>query len=132
MIDCKTDCIDSTINAPKPMGCFKDNWQRDLRNLIGYNLSFDECVEKANENNYYYIGLQAGNECWGDINIGLFEQVEYEECTMPCSYDKSKDCGGAWRNLVFDLRQIDAASKAYCGISTPIDCTLKAGYDPID
>ena len=49
---------------------------------------------------------------------------------MPCSYDRDQNCGGAWRNLVYDIRQLDAAQKVDCGLLQPIDCTNKAGYDP--
>jgi len=85
-----------------------------LRNFIGHDLTFEECVEKAREKNQYYIGFQYGNECWADTNIGMFEKVNDEDCLMPCSKDKDKNCGGSWRNLVYDLRQLDAQSKTDC------------------
>jgi len=75
-----------------------------LRDLIGYHLTFDECVEEARARNHYYVGFQAGSECWADTNIGMHERVDMEECAMPCAYDRESMCGGAWRNLIYDVR----------------------------
>ena len=39
------------------MGCFKDNFGRDLRNLLGVNVSLDECIDLANNMMFDYIGM---------------------------------------------------------------------------
>jgi len=39
------------------MGCFKDNVGRDLRYVLGVNLSLQECIDLAKEKMFDYIGM---------------------------------------------------------------------------
>jgi len=91
----------------RTLGCFKDNWTRDLRLFLARSKTFDECVDLAKEKKQYYVGFQNGNECWGDTNIGAFEKVDDSECNMPCVDNKDKRCGGSWRNTVYDIRHLE-------------------------
>ena len=95
---------------PTPIGCFKDLWKRDLRNFLGYDLTIEECIIKGKEINDIYVGLQHGNECWADSTIGGYGKADDNDCKMPCSRDHSKFCGGPYRNLVFDLRDLHRGS----------------------
>ena len=43
---------------PTPLGCFKDfESHRDLTNLIGTDLTIEECIVQAKYAGYKYIGL---------------------------------------------------------------------------
>lgn len=89
--------------------------------------------------NYKYIGLQHGNECWADTAIGSYGKVPEDECNMPCSRDNMEHCGAGWRNLVYDLKDLNMQSqrkakraKANCktnnGHPFTKDCTDFGGY----
>lgn len=127
----KITCVQELNNLPKPIGCFKDHFGRDLKSYIDSNISIEECRVKADKMKYNYIGMQYGNECRADTNIGKYEKLDDSECNMPCARNTWQKCGASFRQLIFDLRQI-GVDAVDCGSNLPIDCTKKAGYDPSD
>lgn len=105
-------------------------------------MTIEECIKRGQDEDMVYIGLQHGNECWGDTSLGGYGKAEDSECHMPCSRDNSKFCGGGYRNLVYDLRDLNRGSQknaakvaAKCkedGKSDFVDCTRLGGYDRVD
>lgn len=75
--DCVEDCMIAHNNTPTPVGCFIDGTDdnRDLQYWIGTDMSIEECIEAGQYEKYRYIGLQHGNECWGDQHIGSLGRV---------------------------------------------------------
>jgi hypothetical protein len=102
---CVEVCMDAHNDTPTPVGCFIDGTdeQRDLENWLGTDMSIEECIVAGRYQDFRYIGLQHGNECWGDKTIGGQGRVPSSECHMPCSRDNMAYCGGAYRNMVYDL-----------------------------
>lgn len=88
-MECTDKCIEDKKNEPTSIGCFKDYWTRDLRKSLGRDLTIEQCIKKGKENSFVYVGLQHGNECWGDDSIGAYGIAEDYECQMPCSRDHS-------------------------------------------
>lgn len=70
-------------------------------------MTIEECIQRGLDEGLIYVGLQHGNECWGDKTLGGYGKADDAECHMPCSRDVSKFCGGGWRNLVYDLRDLN-------------------------
>lgn len=101
---CVDKCLATKKAVPEPMGCFKDTWRRDVAKFLCRRCTFDECKLKAVNATLHYISFQHGNECWGDVAIGKFDKKEDTECKMLCAKHKEQNCGGAWRNLIYDLR----------------------------
>ena len=54
---CRENCVTEVESYPEPMGCFKDNVGRDLRYVLGVNLSLQECIDLAKEKMFDYIGM---------------------------------------------------------------------------
>ena len=64
------------------------------------------CVADCNSKGFAYAGVQYGQECWcGDKltpNSLAGRKTNATECNMPCTGDKSQNCGGFYR-----VRQLD-------------------------
>jgi len=117
-----------------------------LRERLGIDMTIEECIQRGKDEDLLYVGLQHGNECWGDVSLGGYGKVEDAECHMPCSRDTSKFCGGGWRNFVYDLKNLGRANQndqakitEECKKADPeysedkwVDCTNKGGWDPAD
>jgi hypothetical protein len=53
---------------------------------------------------FKYAALQYGQHCFADNDFGKYGKRPDSECNMPCRYDKSRKCGGGWRNNVYKLK----------------------------
>ena len=105
---CTEKCLKTFNNRPTAIGCFGDEADRDLRNFLGNDLTVEECIKKGQDTpGTVYVGLQNGNECWGDDSLGRYDKVEDNRCNMPCVKDINQRCGGGWSNLVYDLRSLN-------------------------
>jgi hypothetical protein len=47
---------------------------------LGIDLSIEECRVKAEGMSFNYIGMQYGNECRADTNIGRYEKMDETDC----------------------------------------------------
>lgn len=107
---CVDKCVAAKQNEPSSIGCFKDAWERDLPTQLGTDLTIEQCISAGKLKKLKYVGVEAGNECWGDDTIGKYGKAQPWECTMPCSRDKGSMCGGAFRNRVYDLGDLNRRS----------------------
>lgn len=137
---CVQACMADRDNQPSPVGCFRDYFKRDLNHSLGENLSTEECIAAGKKGGYTYVGLQNGNECFADKKLGGYGMVADNQCHMPCVHDHSKFCGGGFRNLIYDLRDLhrrnqnhtDKTEKDCSKYPSISDCTTFGGYDPRD
>jgi len=139
---CVDVCLANKENEPTPIGCFNDKADRDLREILGTDMTIEECIKRGQDEDMLYVGLQHGNECWGDTNLGGYGKADDSECHMPCSRDNFKFCGGGYRNLVYDLGDLNRASQKTAakvadkckadGKSDFVDCQRLGGYDRAD
>ena len=87
---CVAECVNDKANEPSPIGCFKDDWDRDLTKFLGNDFTPERCIKEGQQSQMTYVGLQNGNECWGDVSLGSLGKAPINECHVPCSRDHSK------------------------------------------
>ena len=54
---CNKECIKAKNAEPRPIGCFKDFFSRDLREFLGHDLTIEQCIQKGKDGQYRYVGL---------------------------------------------------------------------------
>jgi hypothetical protein len=59
--------------------------------------------------------MQYGRHCFADNSIGKYGKRPDSECKMPCTQDKSRRCGGGWRNSVVELPPTPKSYKSMIG-----------------
>jgi len=96
-----------TSGTPKPkpsnpnhIGCYKDAGNRDLTAHLGSSMSPSECLSIAKRKGFKYFGLQ-NHGCFAGNKYGKYGKRPQSECKVPCARDKTKTCGGLWRNDIF-------------------------------
>lgn len=112
--------IDSASQRVSFLGCYKDDWQRDLPFQLSYyssrSLTPSKCVASCQASGYKYAGLQK-HECWCGTSFGKYDKVDDSECSSSCGQSgllssllpstvtttgtQSDSCGGGWRNSVY-------------------------------
>jgi len=99
------------------------------------NKYHDKCLKLAAERGYKYAGLQYGRDCWAGNSYGKHGKAEFKDCTAKkCENDRDKDCGGGFRNIVFDLNSDRAFDEQLTGTTRhgdPRACfeeAMKRGY----
>ena len=70
------------------------------------DLTIEQCIQAGNDQSLVYVGLQNGDECWGDMSLGSYGKANLKECHIPCSREHNRFCGGIMRNSIYDLRDI--------------------------
>ena len=54
------------------------------------------------ENNYAFLGLQNGDECFcGNKAPSLDDLLPDSDCNTPCKDKNNVMCGAAWKNNIF-------------------------------
>ncbi|CAD7968951.1 unnamed protein product [Amoebophrya sp. A25] len=93
--------------TPKYVGCFEDNGDRDLPNLVmPVRAKTKGRMEATPEScdiwcaEYKYFAIQAGHECWCGNKIDYTSKPE-SDCKA-CKHDSSLKCGAGWRNSVYE------------------------------
>jgi len=83
------------------LGCFKDDWERDLEFLARDHASLSECDQLCSARNFSYFALQYGDavwkkggECYCGNSYGKYGSVSN------CNCDVGK---GAWINCVYEV-----------------------------
>jgi hypothetical protein len=92
-----------TIIPNRFMGCFADNGNRDLPLFAG-NMSRDQCMNFALNQNMPFYGLQNGGECWLGNNFGRYGTST--NCNRRCNQNSNENCGGSWANQVYSRNQL--------------------------
>ena len=47
--------------------------------------------------------MQYGTHCFAGHTVGKYGKKPDTDCHMKCNHDKSRICGGPWRNTVVEL-----------------------------
>jgi hypothetical protein len=90
------------VKQYKYIGCFMDKSRRDLPLQAAYNYMTPEiCYHKCRDKGFPYFGLQGYYYCYCGYKYGAYGKRPEGECSYNCSGDKSKKCGGSWRNSVY-------------------------------
>jgi len=92
-----------SVAGEKPVGCFVDKGKRDLPRYLG-TMAPATCFRKAKKTGCRFVGLQYGGQCFVGDRGGKYGKRPMRECNMTCRSDKSRKCGGTWRNMIFKFR----------------------------
>ncbi|WVQ80186.1 hypothetical protein IAT38_002291 [Cryptococcus sp. DSM 104549] len=95
------------------LGCYKDSGSS--RTLSGSHTSTSSntpssCASYCSGLGYKYGGTEYGAECWCGNSLDTSRLDTDSRCSMACSGDKSKTCGGDTRIAVYCLSGCTAAS----------------------
>jgi hypothetical protein len=97
------------IIQSKYLGCYKDDHgDRDFdpKGLVALKgkESIKECSLFCYESSSQYLALQYGGECYCGNTFGKHGKAEQDGlCDMPCSRDKTVNCGGNLFNSVYQI-----------------------------
>jgi len=94
--------INGTIIPNRFLGCFADNGNRDLPWFVG-NMSRDQCMNTANNQNMPFYGLQYGGQCFLGNSYGRYGFAN--NCNTPCWFNGNENCGGTWANQIYAVNQ---------------------------
>ena len=83
------------------LGCYKDDSDRDLPNMVASNQTPGSCVRLCREKGYLYAGIQYGGQCWCGNTFGKHGVRPETECHQDCDQDKRYVCCAAWRSNVY-------------------------------
>ena len=116
-----------TNSIPYYVGCFKDTAaSRDLTKQYTDGLATADCIRQAQTDDYLFIGLQNGKECWAGNSYGKHGQADDSMCNTKCGTDAAKKCGNADHNSVYRIGygnlQANVASKCLEGGVLDADC----------
>lgn len=85
------------------VGCYKDDWCRDLPISMGSGLSHDQCYQFCKDQGYGYFGLQADRQCFCGSSYGKHGETTCENnCAMDATWF------GGWSNCVYHIREVTA------------------------
>lgn len=106
------------------VGCMTDNASnRDLAMNVG-EMSRDECLRYAYNNNMAYYALQNGSQCWLGNSFGRWGTAD--NCNKPCVNESREKCGGSLSNQVYAVNQPPSAIEVKVQASTEFDTRAKA------
>jgi len=93
--------------GPLYLGCYLDKPNpRQLEKLI-YSRNDNtpkKCESTCREAGYFYFGLQWSRECFCGKTLAHSQKKSESDCYKKCTGDRSKICGGDWRNSLFKIR----------------------------
>lgn len=114
------------------LGCFKDEWTRDLPHLISWPatygnkglVSIQMCTVACALLGFAKAGLQAQEECWCGQEHGQHGLAVDGVCDSTCAgqawelaWDRSVHCGGAWANAVYQTPTLPSGLQLYVAAS---------------
>ncbi|EFJ50991.1 hypothetical protein VOLCADRAFT_88172 [Volvox carteri f. nagariensis] len=93
-----------------PLGCYNDrksNSSRLLPVFLAYNKQYvtpSTCANLARAAGLKLYGVQFRGQCYGGNDLALATSLGTSTgCTMNCTGDNSKTCGGSWSNSLYSL-----------------------------
>ncbi|XP_013393429.1 uncharacterized protein LOC106161105 isoform X2 [Lingula anatina] len=91
-------------DAQRYVGCYKDSRPRDIPSTDKLTDSDAMTVERCFYfcRNFQYFGIQAGYQCRCGTSYGYHGKADESECDMTCPGDSKENCGGDWRNAVYE------------------------------
>eukprot|EP01059_Diplonema_ambulator_P016847 TRINITY_DN28820_c0_g1_i1.p1 TRINITY_DN28820_c0_g1~~TRINITY_DN28820_c0_g1_i1.p1 ORF type:complete len:2516 (+),score=639.61 TRINITY_DN28820_c0_g1_i1:711-7550(+) len=86
-------------------GCFNDDaMSRTFEFYAGSSTtlnSVERCATICKHNNYTFLGLQNGEDCYCGNSTGSAQLTADTVCNMPCTGNSSEKCGGSLANSVY-------------------------------
>jgi ElaB/YqjD/DUF883 family membrane-anchored ribosome-binding protein len=97
------------ISSPNYIGCYKDDAKKRAMNvLLGDNMTYEECYNKAKLGKYKYFGLQNNgqekNQCWATNSL---KNATKYGISGTCTIKDKYTVGGAFTNAVYGTDPTD-------------------------
>jgi hypothetical protein len=85
------------------VGCYEDDpLNPSMSTLLGNVSNISECIDLGIKNNFSYIGLRGGNECFASNDIPKTLSVNRSKfCNVGCDEIGTGNCGGFFYNQVY-------------------------------
>lgn len=85
------------------IGCYEDDpLNPSMNTFVGNVSNISECIDLGKKNNFAYVGLRGGNECYASNNIPNTTTVNrYKNCNVGCDDIGTGNCGGFFYNQVY-------------------------------
>lgn len=85
------------------VGCYSDDPNNPSMNtFLGYVPNISECINMGRENNYEYVGIRGGNECFASNTVPSTQAVDRAQyCNVGCDEVGTGNCGGFFYNQVY-------------------------------
>ncbi len=93
-----------TAGQARYLGCFRDNWTRDLSGYTTNNpgMTTQMCVNLCREKGSTYAATQYGQHCFCGNSYGKYGPAT--NCDMKCSGNTGEICGGSFANSVYSVK----------------------------
>ena len=87
----------------KYVGCFEDDPSNpSMSTSLGNVSNISECIDLGKKNNFAYVGLVGGNQCFASNKIPNTSLVDrYKYCNVGCDDIGTGNCGGFYYNQVY-------------------------------
>lgn len=88
------------------VGCYSDDPNNPSMNaFLGYVPNISECINMGRENNFEYVGIRGGNECFASNTIPSTLSVDRARyCNVGCDEVGTGNCGGFFYNQVYKTK----------------------------
>ena len=85
------------------VGCYVDDPSNpSMEVLLGPVSNVSECIDIGKKNNFTYVGIRGGNECYASNNIPQTQMVDRNTyCNVGCDDIGAGNCGGFFYNQVY-------------------------------
>jgi hypothetical protein len=95
------------------IGCFMDDpINPSMKTLLGQVSNISECINLGKNNNFKYVGLRGGNECYASNDIPSTQSMDrFQYCNVGCDDIGSGNCGGFFYNQVYKTSNLNEMPK---------------------
>lgn len=90
------------------VGCFSDDpINPSMDTFLGHVPNISECINMGRENNFKYVGIRSGNECFASNTIPSTQSVDRAKyCNVGCDEVGTGNCGGFFYNQVYKTSHV--------------------------
>jgi len=123
---CSATTLAAHGGASAYVGCYNDNWTRDLNGPSydnGNINTIESCIAFCKGAGFAYAGVQVGSQCFCGSTYGRYGTGN--ACNFVCSQNHAEQCGGVWANSVYSTASTIPSGTAQC-LVTPQWETLSA------
>lgn len=86
------------------LGCYIDKPDRDIKGYtINGRMTNKLCINTCRAKGYQIAATQFASHCFCGSSYGRYGKAPANECGMPCSANQQEQCGGSWRNSVYNI-----------------------------
>lgn len=85
------------------VGCYSDDpINPSMNTFLGQVPNISECINMGKENNFDYVGIRGGNQCFASNTIPTTQMVDRTKyCNVGCDDVGTGNCGGFFYNQVY-------------------------------